>query len=236
MEAIGATLLISAAPFCILWFIPIGSGAGAAESNANLLKLLLSFASGGLLGDAFLHLIPHASSPHSHDGESHSHGHSHDAGHSHDNTVGLWVLGGIVAFFVVEKIVRHLREASGEHGHSHGHGHSHSHAPKKVEEEEEMEKEEDGKSEEEDGKSEEKDEPAKETKKDSSKTSASDDGAASGETLEIKVAGYLNLVADFFHNFTDGMAIGASFLVSPAVGIVTTLTIFFHEVGMCGDL
>ena len=47
---------------------------------------------------------------------------------------------------------------------------------------------------------------------------------------DIKVSGYLNLAADFTHNFTDGLAIGASFLVSPAVGAVTTLTILLHEV------
>lgn len=47
---------------------------------------------------------------------------------------------------------------------------------------------------------------------------------------DIKVSGYLNLAADFTHNFTDGLAIGASFLVGPAVGAVTTLTILLHEV------
>lgn len=44
------------------------------------------------------------------------------------------------------------------------------------------------------------------------------------------MSGYLNLAADFTHNFTDGLAIGASFLVGPAVGAVTTLTILLHEV------
>lgn len=44
------------------------------------------------------------------------------------------------------------------------------------------------------------------------------------------MSGYLNLAADFTHNFTDGLAIGASFLVGPAVGFVTTLTILLHEV------
>ncbi|KAK5982059.1 hypothetical protein GCK32_000812 [Trichostrongylus colubriformis] len=34
----------------------------------------------------------------------------------------------------------------------------------------------------------------------------------------IKVAAYLNLVADFAHNFTDGLAIGASFIAGTAVG------------------
>lgn len=47
---------------------------------------------------------------------------------------------------------------------------------------------------------------------------------------DIKVAGYLNLVADFSHNFTDGLAIGASFLVGRNVGIITTITIFLHEI------
>lgn len=37
-------------------------------------------------------------------------------------SVGLWVLGGIIAFLVVEKFVRLLK---GGHGHGHSHGHSH---------------------------------------------------------------------------------------------------------------
>merc|ERR1712181_184613 len=47
---------------------------------------------------------------------------------------------------------------------------------------------------------------------------------------EIKVAGFLNLAADCFHNFTDGLAIGASFLAGDTIGIVTTGTILLHEV------
>lgn len=123
--ALGSTALISAAPVFILFFIPLDNS----ESHQPRLKVLLSFASGGLLGDAFLHLIPHAimaqstevtdgeSHSHSH---SHSHGHSHDSGdgsHSHDLSVGLWVLSGIVAFLMVEKFVRHVK--GGSHGHSH---------------------------------------------------------------------------------------------------------------------
>merc|ERR1711936_704278 len=50
------------------------------------------------------------------------------------------------------------------------------------------------------------------------------------EEDDIKVAGYLNLAADCFHNFTDGLAIGASFLAGESIGMVTTLTILFHEV------
>ena len=47
---------------------------------------------------------------------------------------------------------------------------------------------------------------------------------------DIKVSGYLNLAADFAHNFTDGLAIGASFLAGQNVGIITTVTIFLHEI------
>uniref|UniRef100_A0A671XC67 Zinc transporter SLC39A7 n=1 Tax=Sparus aurata TaxID=8175 RepID=A0A671XC67_SPAAU len=198
MQAIGATLLISAAPFLILFLIPVQSNS---DQHQNLLKVLLSFASGGLLGDAFLHLIPHALEPHSHHGddhghsheseESHDHGHSHGAAHGHMMSVGMWVLGGIIAFLVVEKFVRLVK---GGHGHSHGHSHD---APK--------EKDSDGEEE-------------KEKKK------------AEKGSKDEKVSGYLNLAADFTHNFTDGLAIGASFLVGPAVGAVTTLTILLHEV------
>ena len=121
-EPLLATAIISAAPFLILFVVPLTNNS---PENQPFLKILLAFASGGLLGDAFLHLIPHAISPHSHDGDSHSHSHSHshgggdEKGHDHtgDMIIGLWVLGGIIAFLVVEKMVRHIK---GGHGHSHG--------------------------------------------------------------------------------------------------------------------
>ena len=62
-----------------------------------------------------------------------------------------------------------------------------------------------------------------------SKTSSSTDGSSGGGS-DIKVAGYLNLAADFSHNFTDGLAIGASYLAGRSVGIITTFTILLHEV------
>lgn len=46
----------------------------------------------------------------------------------------------------------------------------------------------------------------------------------------IKPFGYLNLFADAAHNFIDGLIIAASFLVSPAVGVATTIAVVFHEV------
>ena len=59
-----------------------------------------------------------------------------------------------------------------------------------------------------------------------------DSTSAAEQKSEIKVAGFLNLVADGFHNFTDGLAIGASFAAGQGVGMITTFTILFHEVSL----
>ncbi|XP_068117576.1 zinc transporter ZIP13 [Hyperolius riggenbachi] len=46
----------------------------------------------------------------------------------------------------------------------------------------------------------------------------------------IKVSGYLNLLANTIDNFTHGMAVAGSFLVSKKVGILTTVAILLHEI------
>ncbi|KAJ6648364.1 Protein catecholamines up [Pseudolycoriella hygida] len=192
LHSILSTLLISAAPFFILYFIPLDN---TAEKQPRL-KVLLAFASGGLLGDAFLHLIPHAVSPHSHNDDHGAHNHSHEShGHGHDMSVGLWVLAGIITFLAVEKMVRLMK---GGHGHSHG-------PTKKT------------------------DEPEKSDKKRNSNDKKGKTSTPK-KNEEIEVAGYLNLAADFTHNFTDGLAIGASYLAGNYIGIVTTVTILLHEV------
>ncbi|XP_039228531.1 protein catecholamines up isoform X2 [Drosophila yakuba] len=216
LHSIGSTLLISAAPFVLLYIIPLDNS----EAMKPRLKVLLAFASGGLLGDAFLHLIPHATHPHSHgehghdhehdhhhhhEGEEHEHAHSH----SHDMSIGLWVLGGIIAFLSVEKLVRILKGGQGGHGHSHG-----APKPKPVP----AKKKSSGQEDSGDG-----DKPAKRAKTQSKKPEAEPEG-------EVEISGYLNLAADFAHNFTDGLAIGASYLAGNSIGIVTTITILLHEV------
>lgn len=40
----------------------------------------------------------------------------------------------------------------------------------------------------------------------------------------------LVIVGDTLHNFIDGLAIGAAFLLSPATGIITTLAVAAHEI------
>lgn len=208
--ALGSTFLISLAPFVLLFLIRLDN----TDESKPFLKVLLAFASGGLLGDAFLHLIPHATHPHNHHDDSHSHGHHHDHdhehehGHGHDMTVGLYVLGGIITFLTVEKCVRLLK---GGHGHSHGHQHKPAADVKKS------------------------DKPAtkkneKSTGNDKTEKKGKNVVAEANEDNDIEIAGYLNLAADFTHNFTDGLAIGASFLAGNSVGFITTITILLHEV------
>ncbi|XP_054157941.1 protein catecholamines up-like [Oppia nitens] len=214
MSAMGSTLLISLAPYVILFLIPLDNS----PEYDSWLKVLLSFASGGLLGDAFLHLIPHAMpAGHSHGSADHSHSHSdhHLDGesHSHDMSVGLWVLAGIIVFLMVEKFVRIVNKGRGGHSHSHG-SHSSEKKTKKSDEsnsETEIESDSNGK-----------DITGDELKsKHKLKTT---------ESGEIKVSAYLNLAADFTHNLTDGLAIGASYLAGQSIGIITTITILLHEV------
>ncbi len=46
---------------------------------------------------------------------------------------------------------------------------------------------------------------------------------------KIKPFGPINLIADIFHNFLDGLLIASAFLYSTEIGIVTTLTVLLHE-------
>ncbi|VDO57441.1 unnamed protein product [Schistosoma margrebowiei] len=189
VEVFGAVLLISIAPFIILCLIP------DLNKHRGFLKVLLAFAAGGLLGDAFLHLIPHALES-GHFDPDHAHEENTRDGHGHKrhSYVGLYVVGGIFAFLCVEKCIRLFRN-------EHCGGHAH-HAVSNV-----------------DGENKGKNKKKGEDTKIGAKTKPTD----------FKVSGYLNLAADFTHNFTDGLAIGGSFLVSRNVGFLTTFTVLLHE-------
>ncbi|XP_026992932.2 zinc transporter ZIP13 isoform X2 [Tachysurus fulvidraco] len=47
---------------------------------------------------------------------------------------------------------------------------------------------------------------------------------------KIKTSGYLNLLANCIDNFTHGLAVAGSFLVSRKVGLLTTFAILLHEI------
>ena len=247
--ALGAVALISIAPLAVLPLLPNvdPTHRGAAQ------PLLLCFATGGMLGDVFLHILPetlgnqgpshdHGGHDHDHGHEHHGHGHSDDHDHGgHDHSIAgsagsLAVLGGFIAFFLVEKIVRHF--SAGKHSHggcSHHHGPSTAEAPAAAAA------------------------PAKGGRRARSPargastagstpppprmSKAAKEAAAVVEAEAESaddgrvVGGYLNLAADAAHNFTDGLLLGAAFLPmvgGPAAtwkrGVATTLAVLVHEV------
>lgn len=46
----------------------------------------------------------------------------------------------------------------------------------------------------------------------------------------VKTSAYLNLISDFTHNITDGLAISSSFYISKSVGCTTAIATFMHEI------
>ncbi|KAG5264166.1 hypothetical protein AALO_G00272870 [Alosa alosa] len=50
------------------------------------------------------------------------------------------------------------------------------------------------------------------------------------ETATVTTSGYLNLLANCIDNFTHGLAVAGSFLVSRKVGFLTTFAILLHEI------
>lgn len=56
------------------------------------------------------------------------------------------------------------------------------------------------------------------------------DHSTENSSQTIKVFGPVNLIADIFHNFLDGLLIASAFLYSTEIGMVTTLTVLLHEI------
>lgn len=110
----------------------------------KILILLIGFSAGGLIGGAFLHLLPEALEQ----GEA--------------QAIFLYLIFGFISFFILEKYLhwRHCHEG----------------------------------------------------------------------ICRVHAFTYLNLIGDGIHNFTDGLVIGASFLVSTNFGTITTLMIIMHEI------
>jgi len=97
----------------------ISVGAAAAFTVAlspAMLSRLVSYAVGALLGAAFLEILPHAL----------------EASGNAERT-GALVLGGVLLFFVLEKLVlwrhSHAMPTAHIHEHLHAHGHAHAHDP-----------------------------------------------------------------------------------------------------------
>ncbi|XXG51280.1 hypothetical protein AAC387_Pa02g5090 [Persea americana] len=243
INAMGCSLLVSLASLICLIILPVvllqeKPSKVAADS-------LAAFGAGAMLGDAFLHQLPHDFGgehfhPHTHHldhvhDQVHHHGHSQSHSHSlKDLSVGLSVLSGIVLFIQVEKVVRFVDDLSGKGEHAWGHGHHHhrhNHSSSK-------------KLKDDSGSGDDSNAPLIETKNGSVSEMASDMNQLGGisdeylndekhsqhQTLLRKLLGYLNLVSDGVHNFTDGMALGSAFLLHGSVGGWSrTLFLLAHE-------
>ncbi|KAK0500273.1 ZIP-like iron-zinc transporter [Armillaria luteobubalina] len=201
------TFYISSVPNFILAFIP-------ARINANTLNTMTAFATGGLLSDVFLHLVPHSFM-----GEHQDPGvHFVMVEEKRNILIGLGIFSGFAAFFFMEKTLRVLGGGEDDSGHSHSHSHvqpsdasgarasavSTSSGSNNL--------------------------------KSRASTSASAEvkepspGPSHAATGPSKLSAYLNLFGDFVHNITDGLAMAASFYASPLIGATTTLACFAHEI------
>ncbi|KAI4242225.1 MAG: hypothetical protein L6R42_011065, partial [Xanthoria sp. 1 TBL-2021] len=207
VNALLGTLYISGPPNFLLALCP-------PNIDPSSLSVMVAFAVGGLLGDTLFHLLPEIFL-----GEAEpNHARFVLVSPNKNLLLGVAIMVGFLTFVAMDK---GLRIATGGEG---GHDHSHSHT---VESEE---------------------------KKSSAKASGADARAADGglksrkggseltstsaksnpqdkePSQSIKLSAYLNLIADFTHNITDGLAMSSSFYASPTLGATTTVAVFFHEI------
>ncbi|KAJ7170880.1 ZIP-like iron-zinc transporter [Mycena crocata] len=203
-NSILGTFYISSVPNFILAFIP-------AQINANTLNTMTAFATGGLLSDVFLHLVPHSFM-----GEHQEPGVQFVMVEEKRNIlIGLGIFTGFAAFFMMEKTLRVLGGDDEGSGHSHSHSHAGGETAAQASGVSATTSENGLRSRNKSGKEEVKgkvEEPAK---------------SATGPS---KMSAYLNLFGDFVHNITDGLAMAASFYASPLIGATTTLACFAHEI------
>jgi len=102
--ALMGTVLVGLSGLMPMMIIPLDAGENLrSEQGSRSLRLLLSFAVGGLLGDVFLHLFPESYGALSRSGKNTHMGYL---------MMGLWILGGILTFLILEKIFEYSDEES----------------------------------------------------------------------------------------------------------------------------
>lgn len=252
-----ATTVVSILPNVLLFLIPSTLLLQKTVNGLNWKHILLCFAAAGLLGDVFIHTIPHLLGGHDHDhgltshGFEHLHAHNHLDLHNHDHHD------------------EHHHEDEHDHHHDHHHGHHHDHHHEEEHDHRVLHEEHshdvfgflgslglekqlvvqlvvvwgflvflmaekiakqfcgghshDHSS----GHKDHDDDDDKKTKKlPKSKTAAS-----SSIFSKLQSSGWLNLFADSMHNFTDGIAIGASFAnAGTGLGFATFVSVVCHEI------
>lgn len=212
LNSILAVVYVCGIPSIILTLIP-------PINSPTTLSLLVSFAVGGLLGDVFLHILPEMFTS------------SRIAGlvvvdEKRNAILGVALFVGLMTFVFIDKLMR-IVNGSSDHGHSHSHSHSHSHTHTPPP---------DNSHNEDTSKASSTSVPSKEIR---SRKRAGSSSSQVEPTVQVeqqvvrdsaRTSAYLNVIADFSHNLTDGIAISASFFSGKHVGAITCLAMFCHEV------
>ncbi|KAI1912051.1 hypothetical protein LOZ39_004423 [Ophidiomyces ophidiicola] len=174
--------------------------------DPSSLSIMVAFAVGGLLGDTLFHLLPEIFLGE----DSPEHVRFVMVEPNRNLLLGAAILVGFLTFVAMDKI---LRIATGGEG-----GHDHSHGDQKL------------------GPVDAVSSSASAVSKDTLRQRKKEQPAEAQPTEEkeinpsVKLGGYLNLIADFTHNITDGLAMSSSFYASPTIGATTTVAVFFHEI------
>ncbi|KAI5926638.1 ZIP zinc transporter [Camillea tinctor] len=209
VNALLATLYISGPPNFLLALCPT-------NIDPSSLSIMVAFAVGGLLGDTLFHLLPEIFLGE----DSPEHVRLVLVEPNRNLLLGVAIMVGFMTFVAMDK---GLRIATGGEGHEHSHGgHSHSHDQSSDDKATSSAVEVSGI-----------EVPGKEAR--NRKRSADNPkGAEERDEKEVnpsvKLGGLLNMIADFTHNITDGLAMSASFYASPTIGATTTVAVFFHEI------
>ncbi|KAI0176046.1 Zip-domain-containing protein [Hypoxylon sp. FL1284] len=205
VNALLATLYISGPPNFLLALCP-------PNIDPSSLSVMVAFAVGGLLGDTLFHLLPEIFLGE----DSPEHVRFVLVEPNRNLLLGVAIMVGFITFVAMDK---GLRIATGGEGHDHDHG-SHSH-DSPVQSKATSTSVETTSSD------------VKNRKKDKSNANVVQQQQEDSEkdiNPSAKLGGYLNLIADFTHNITDGLAMSASFYASPTIGATTTVAVFFHEI------
>ncbi|KAI0896831.1 Zip-domain-containing protein [Annulohypoxylon nitens] len=203
INALLATLYISGPPNFLLALCP-------PNIDPSSLSVMVAFAVGGLLGDTLFHLLPEIFLGE----DSPEHVRFVLVEPNRNLLLGVAIMVGFMTFVAMDK---GLRIATGGEGHEHSHGgHEHSVPAKDKAISSSVEVA--------------NSEVSKRRKGEKGAVEVPKQDAEKEISASVKLGGYLNLIADFTHNITDGLAMSASFYASPTIGATTTVAVFFHEI------
>lgn len=206
LNALMGTLYISGPPNFLLALCPT-------NIDPSSLNIMVAFAVGGLLGDTLFHLLPEIFLGEVPEGEVRA----VLVEPNKNLLLGVAIMVGFVTFVAMDK---GLRIATGGEGHTHDHVHSHDSSNGHISDKPTTT-----------GSSLSNDTTAlRKRREEPSKASVAAATTKDSAKPSVKLSAYLNIVADFTHNITDGLAMSSSFYASPTIGATTTLAVFCHEI------